>query len=81
MKGGSYMCHADYCNRYRTSARRRVARAAFACPLAPHGPHPFDRHQESAPRRVGLLRPVWAVSLPLVLSLCGAARISALRPL
>ena len=40
MKGGSYMCHADYCNRYRTSARRRVARAAFACPLAPHGPHP-----------------------------------------
>ena len=24
MKGGSYMCHAEYCNRYRTAARRCI---------------------------------------------------------
>mmetsp|Transcript_17419 Transcript_17419/g.36835 ORF Transcript_17419/g.36835 Transcript_17419/m.36835 type:complete len:86 (+) Transcript_17419:686-943(+) len=24
MKGGSYMCHATYCNRYRTAARSRA---------------------------------------------------------
>ncbi len=56
MKGGSYMCHATYCNRYRTAARSRAeprsstANLGFRCAAnAPQleVPAPADAQQAS----------------------------------
>ncbi len=52
MKGGSYMCHATYCNRYRTAARSRAeprsstANLGFRC-AADAGPLQLEAPPDS----------------------------------